>query len=157
MRRLISYMCRKALAGCILAGCGFVAASCGNGDRMDVDSSLEVASYAISDGDYGHAQELCNVVLAMMSEADSVNVDETQAGRLGILYMRLSEHQNEDENIADATQCIRYAFRQSDDSLKAFSTGLSLDDVRHFVLLRRIGLSIDYPVDLTNSDMSQPD
>ena len=31
----------------------------------------------------------------MVAGPDSVHVDEMQAGRLGILYMRLSEHYND--------------------------------------------------------------
>ncbi|MDE6528475.1 MAG: hypothetical protein K2L78_05460 [Muribaculaceae bacterium] len=121
---------------------------------MTVDECLDTASEAIADGDYGHAQQLCNGVIAMLDCADSTQVDETRAVALGILYMRLSEHCNEDENIADATQCIRYALRRSGDSLRIVSAELPLDDVRHFELLRRIGLSIDNPVDLSDRDMT---
>lgn len=146
------YWGRKALLA-VVAALGCMLSACSGTDMTDVDGNLDIISDAIADGDYEIARDLCNGVLAMVAGPDSVHVDEMQAGRLGILYMRLSEHYNEEENIADATQCIRYAFRRSDDSLKVFSAALPLEDVRHFVLLRRIGLSIDNPVDLTDSDM----
>lgn len=149
-------MWRKVL-WCSVVAFAILSGACAGTDDMDVDERLEAASEAVADGDYGHAQNLCNGMLAMLSEADSVQIGETRAVMLGILFMRLSEHHNEEENIADATQCIRYAFRQSADSLQEVSAGLPLDDVRHFVLLRRIGLSIDNPVDLTDRDMTHAD
>ncbi len=138
----------------LAAAFGVAAASCGGSHDVDIDACLEEASDAIGEDDYGRGQLICDDLFAMVSGADSVRFTEMQAGELGILYMRLSEHVREEENIADATQCVRYAFRLSNDSLKAFAVALPLDDVRHFVLLRRIGLSIDNPVDLADTDMT---
>jgi len=123
----------------------------------DVDGQLDEISTAMAYGDYDLAQKLCDSLLEMVSATDSAAVSENQAGTLGIMYMKLSEHRNEDENVADATICVRYAYRHSADSLKAFSASLPLEDQRHFVLLRRIGLSIDNPVDLSDSDISHED
>lgn len=152
--RLSADMWLGWLMACVVA---CACAGCSKPAYIHVDDCLAAASEAIADEDYVRAQQLCDDMLSMIGSADSIRFGEASAGRLGILYMRLSEHRNEDENIADATQCIRYAFRQSADSLTAFSVGLPLDDVRHFVLLRRIGLSIDCPVDLTDRDMTHPD
>lgn len=138
----------------LAAACGVAAASCGSRTDVDIDACMEEASNAIADEDYGRGQLICDDLFAMVSGADSVRFTEMQAGGLGILYMRLSEHVREEENIADATQCVRYAFRLSNDSLKTFTAVLPLEDVRHFVLLRRIGLSIDNPVDLVDTDMT---
>lgn len=127
--------------------------SCTSG-KIDVEDRLANANSAIVDEDWDAAQRLCDDVYRLISTPDSVMVDENQAGELAILYMKLSEHVSEEENMADATQAFRYAFRQSEDSMKTFLTALPLEDQRHFVLLRRIGLSIDNPVDLMDADLT---
>lgn len=129
------------------------ASSCGGG-KPDVGGRLLDATNAVADEDWDSAQRLCNDIYRLLSTPDSLLVSETQAGELAILYMKVSEHLNEEENMADATQAFRYAFRRSDDSLRAFSMQLPLEEQRHFVLLRRIGLSIDNPVDLMDADLT---
>lgn len=108
---------------------------------------LAEADAALADGNYERAQDMANEMLEIAMTADSDAVGETESAHLGLLFMKLSEKQHEDENVADATQCIRRAFRLSGDSLKAFFASLPLEDTPRFVLLRRIGLSIDNPVE----------
>lgn len=134
--------------------CAVALCACTGGHVSDVDKALDDASDALAAGSYEYAQQLCDGVAAMAAGSDSTQVDEVESARLGILYMKLSEHCNEDENMAEATQCLRRAFRLSSDSLKAFSMSLPLEDERHFVLLRRLGTSIDNPVDLTQGDLA---
>lgn len=132
--------------------------SCSGGGATGTDETIAMAAEAIADGDYELAQLLCDNVRDIIYSADSASVDENQAAGLGILYMKLSEHRNGEDNVAEAMQCLRYAFRQSSDSLKLFSAGLPLEDERHFVLLRRLGLSLDsHPVDLTGNGLSNGD
>lgn len=125
---------------------------CRNSD-ISVDECLDDAAASISDNSLHHAQATCNHLLEMVNGSDSVKVDDGQAARLAILFMKLSEHQNEYENVADAVECLRYAFRHSTDSLNTFSASLQPEDERHFVLLRSIGMTIDNPVDLSERDM----
>ena len=106
---------------------------------------LAEADAALADGNYERAQDMANEMLEIAMTADSDAVGETESAHLGLLFMKLSEKQHED--VADATQCIRRAFRLSGDSLKAFFASLPLEDTPRFVLLRRIGLSIDNPVE----------
>lgn len=108
---------------------------------------LAEADAALADGDYERAQSLANEMLGVAMTADSDAVGDIESAHLGLLFMKLSEKQHEDENVADATQCIRRAFRLSGDSLKAFFAALPLEDTPRFVLLRRIGLSIDNPME----------
>lgn len=133
---------------CAPALCG-----CGGEHTGNADETLENAAEALASGNYEYAQQLCDEVAAITLGPDSAQVGEIASARLGILYMKLSEHRDEDENVAEATQCLRRAFRLSADSLKTFSLGLPLEDERHFVLLRRLGTSIDNPVDLTKGDL----
>ena len=81
-----------------------------------------------------------------------MDMDERQAGALALLFMELSDHRNEDENVAVAAQCLQYAYKVSADSLRGFSAALPLEEQQHFELLRRITVSIDNPVDLSEED-----
>lgn len=127
------------------------ATSC-NDAMPTVDEGLEDASVFIADGKWREAQITCEHLFTLVVGGDSTQIDENQAAQLSILFMRLSERQREADNVADAIQCLRYAFSLSTDSLNAFYASLPLEDERHFVLLRRIGLSIDNPVDLSGKD-----
>ena len=122
----------------------FMAWSCAGGD--DAAERISAAETAVNEGDYSRAQSLCT---PLVSEQGRKGLTETQLGQLSILYMRLSEHGDEEENIAVATQCFRDAFKMSADSLNAFFSTLQLEDQRHFVLLKRIGSSLDNPMDLS--------
>lgn len=126
-----------------------------SGGHVNFDDTLTDATTAYADGDYRQAQHLAEMLLPVVMGPDSAAVTETQAGQLGILFMKLSEHGNEDENIADATVCLRRAFYASNDSLREFFVSLPVEDTPHFVLLRRLALSIDNPVDLTDEDIAR--
>lgn len=128
-----------------------LAAACGTAE-MTVDERLSDASDAIAAKDYGYAQSVCDNLAVYISAEDSVAMDERQAATLAMLFMELSDHRNEDENVAVAAQCLQYAYRVSADSLRNFSATLHLEEQRHFELLRRITVSIDNPVDLTGED-----
>lgn len=121
--------------------------ACATSTAPTFSDRLAEADAALADGDYERAQRMANEMLGVAMTADSDAVGDSDAAHLGLLFMKLSEKQHEDENVADATQCIRRAFRLSDDSLKAFFAALPLEDTPRFVLLRRIGLSIDNPVE----------
>ena len=141
-----------------VAAISLTAVSCGS-DRStpDFETTLSDAAVALETNRLEQSQELADRLRDITLGSDSDLVDETQAARLAIFYMKLSERRGEEENIADATQLFRRAFRLSNDSLKAFYEGLPLEDTPHFVLLRRLGLSIDNPVDLTDTDISEGD
>lgn len=132
----------------------FAAATACTNSNPEVEESITDATLAIADGDWNHAQASCDHLLTIVTGPDSALVTEHQAARLGILFMKLSEQQREYDNVADAIECLRHAYRMSDDSLSEFSASLPPEDERHFVLLRRIGISIDHPVDLSEKDSS---
>lgn len=126
-----------------------------HGEAVSAEECLDDASVSLAEGNCQQAQTTCHHLLTLVTENDTAHISATQAARLGILFMKLSEHQKEDENVADAMVCLRYAYRMSDDSLRGFWTSLLPEDERHFVLLRRIGMSIDNPVDLSERDMPE--
>ena len=142
----------RPLWGVMAALLTLVAATSCNNSSQGVEESINDAAIAITDGDWNHAQATCNHLLKTITGPDSTIVTEQQAARLGILFMKLSEQQREYDNVADAIECLRHAYRMSTDSLSAFSASLPPEDERQFVLLRRIGISIDHPVDLYDKD-----
>mgnify|MGYP000012376961 FL=1 len=117
-----------------------------------VAERLSNAREAVAASDYSHAQGMCDDLAEYISETDSTAMTDMQAGELAMLFMTLSDHQNEDENVAVATRCLMYAYRVSPDSLRSFASSLSFDEQRHFELLRRISMSIDNPVDLMGEE-----
>jgi hypothetical protein len=123
--------------------------ACSN-SPVSVEECLDDANASIADANWSQAQASCDHLLTLVIGVDSGVVTDTQAARLSIMFMKLSEHQREDENVADAMQCLRYALRISPDSLTKFSTTLPLEDERHFELLRHIDLSLDNPVDISD-------
>ena len=120
-------------------------------DTAEFESTYEDACAALADNNIAFSQQLANQLRDMALGADSSSVSVAQYAQLSILYMKLSECASEEENIADATQLFRRAYRLSPDSLMAFYESMPLDDTRHFVLLRRLGSSIDNPIEIADT------
>lgn len=140
----------------VVVGFVLAAAACrSDHSTPDFETTFDDATVALEANRVEQSQELADRLRDLTLGADSNLVDEHQAARLAIFYMKLSERRSEDENIADATQLFRRAFRLSKDSLRTFYESLPLEDTPHYVLLRRLGLSIDFPVNLTDTDISE--
>lgn len=137
---------------CAVGACGLSMCGSRGADADNFNEHMQEASMALADGDYDHAQMLCDGLLAVAVSADSASVDASDVAGLGIMYMKLAEHRGEEDNVANATECLRRAMSLSADSLKAFSASLQLDDERHFVLLRRIGMSLGNPVEMYDGE-----
>lgn len=123
----------------------FLPAACGGNAASDVAASVDDAEQALADGQPEHAARVCADLMANYFD----RLDENQLGRIAIVFMKLPESENSDENVADAIQCVRQAWKLSDDSLRGFYSTLSPEDVPHFVMLTRISGSIDFPPDLS--------
>lgn len=121
-------------------------AACGGRDSSEnLEASVAEAEQALAQGEPDRAASICT---ALMAE-DFDKLDERQLGRMAVVLMKLPEGEKTDENIADATQCVRQAWKLSADSLRGFISTLSPEDVPHFVMLTRISGSIDFPPDLS--------
>lgn len=138
--------------GCLLTlSLSFIHISC-EAAAPSVDERLAEASEAIADNDFEHAQIICDKLAQYVAASDTAAISDEQAGKLAMLYMILSDQNDEDENVAVAAKCMKYAYNLSADSLHAFSASLTLDEQRHFELLHRITVSIDNPVDLSDDE-----
>jgi hypothetical protein len=138
------------LAGitCLLLG------ACSSG-KADIDTSISNAEQALTDGDMRNSRDICIDLMANNFQ----QLDENQLGKLAILFMKLSESEYNDEiieeNVADATQCIRQAWKVSNDSLHSFINTLPQEDIPHFVMLSRISGYIDFPPEISDDAESE--
>lgn len=123
-----------------------LAAACaGEGGAADLDASVSEAEQSLADGQPDRASRICADLMANHFD----KLDERQLGRLAVVFMKLPESENTDENVADATQCVRQAWKLSSDSLRGFLSTLPPEDLPHIVMLTRISGSIDFPPDLS--------
>lgn len=141
----------RALASLMTAICLLLAGACATADKTDPATAVCDAEQALADGDTAMAAEICN---QLMTE-DFDRLDETQLGKLAVLFAKLSETEKSDENIADATQCVRQAWKLSADSLRGFISTLPPEDMPHFIMLMRISGSIDFPPDLSEDHYAE--
>lgn len=123
-----------------------LAAACGrHGDATDLDASVAEAEQSLADGQPDRAARICADLMA--NDFDKLN--ERQLGRMAVIFMKLPESDCADENVAEATQCVRQAWKLSSDSLRGFLSTLPPEDLPHIVMLTRISGSIDFPPDLS--------
>ena len=141
-------MFMKTILLTFVAFCAVLLAACGDAGDSAADR-IQAASEAIAADNYHEAQTIADHVTTNGLQG----LTEQNLGRLAIIYMQLSEHDNYDLNAAVATECMREAMRVSVDSMAAFSRDLSQDEMVHFALVRRIATGIDNPVDLTSDDI----
>lgn len=144
IHHILSFL-HKFVAAVLAAMALLFASSCSQKpDAADLDTAIDDAEVALADNDAAEAQTICN----KLTTEDIDILTEEQLGRLAIIYMKLSEQINSDENVADAATCLRQAWKMSGDSLHAFSSKLPPEDLRHFVMAKRIAGSIDCPPNL---------
>lgn len=127
-------------------------AACGSPADAAADQ-LASADEAVSVGDYSQAQE----ILDDLVKKGYKGLSEDNLGRMAVLLMHLSEHSRSDENIAEATECYRAAAALSADSLHAFTSTLTPEELANFFLVKRIATGIDNPVDLTAEEFTEED
>lgn len=139
----------RILAGWLLGMCVFLFVGCATAESTD--ATIADAEQALADNDVDHSRQICNSITSKGLEG----LSEEQLGKLAILYMKFSDVTNSDEDIAEATQCIRQAWKVSTDSMNGFIGSLSPEDLPHFVMLMRIGGSIDSPPDLSEEHYSE--
>ena len=111
----------------------------------DLDASVAEAEQSIADGEPDRAARICADLMAN----DFDKLDERQLGRMAVIFMKLPESESSDDNVVDATQCVRQAWKLSSDSLRGFLSTLPPEDLPHIVMLTRISGSIDFPPDLS--------
>lgn len=126
--------------------------ACGSAADAASDQ-LQTADEAMAAGEYTQAQTIVDNLVAKGYKG----LSEDNLGRMAVLLMRLSEHSDNDENIAVATECYREAAALSADSLHAFTSTLTPEELANFFMVKRIATGIDNPVDLTAEEFTYED
>ena len=72
--------------------------------------------------------------------------------RLSLIYAKLSEKSNEDENMAMATKCFHQATEISADTVVEFFAKLPVEDAQYGELLKMLSSAIDAPRDISDRD-----
>lgn len=110
--------------------------SCGSATSDDIT----VAEVAVAEADYDTAKKICDDIFAAHNDSTlSVN----DLCRISIVYMKLSDIADEDENTALATQCYRLAIGTSPDSARAFYHSLPIDEAQHVEVMATLEQWID--------------
>ncbi len=122
-------------------------ASCSGEKAGDVIMSAESR---ILENDLRGAQNICDKLLAEKT-MDSFTASELC--RLAVVYMKLSETNSVDENIATATQCYRMAVMIDPDSVASFFAGIPIEEVQYEATLKSIAKSLDCPCDSIESEI----
>ncbi len=105
---------------------------------------ITAAEVAIQSADYESAQE----IVTEITSADSISkLGCENLCRLSIIYMRLSEHQDEEENVASATNCYHHAVELNPDSASVYFSNLPLEDERYVSVLSELNKYYDLDSD----------
>ena len=115
-------------SACSLSSCS------GAGSKGDI---LDQAEQAYDNGDYGHAQSLCDSIVAS-GRADGLSV--AKLCRLSLLFMRLSEHHtdNLDINTAMAAQAFILAADRDADSTMLLLNAMPVEDQARMAIITAI-------------------
>lgn len=114
----------------------FTITSCNAPSKDEQTADLDQAQALIEQTDYRSAQSICDEVRHLQSKE---NVRDARIlGRLSILYMKLSDVGDHEENVEYAYQCFLEAFSVDSVAAQEYYNSLSLDDMQQGVLLAGI-------------------
>ena len=137
----------------ILPVIALIAVSCGS--RGSVSDDITVAERAVMRGDYTSAKSISDGIFASCDSTMTVS----DLCRLSIVYMKLSDIADVDDNTAAATTCYRIALKVDPDSARIFFRNLPVEDTRHAEVISTLEQLIDDPreLDLSTIDTSYID
>lgn len=95
--------------------------------------------------DYEAAQSMCDDIV---DDADLKAIDLQSLCKLSIYYVKLSDNQHQEENMAKATSCYKAATEINADSVSAFMAELPLDDAQYAMLLKNLSGMIGAPIEI---------
>lgn len=129
----------KHLTLWFLLGLLFFATACGAGSSND---NVLAAENALANKDFPGAQKICTTIV----EKDSLNdLDAGQLCRMSILFMELSEHADEELNVAMATRCFHKAMETDADSAVTFFSNLTNERQQWFHILSSLNRTLGVP------------
>lgn len=122
--------------------CVFLFTACGGG--VDSNKVAEIEQM-IAAKDYESAQSISD---GIVDNNDLKAIQVYDLCKLSICYAKLSDVQQQEDNMAKAAKCFKAATEMNADSVAAFITELPLEDVQYAMLLRNLTGSIGMPVDI---------
>lgn len=128
----------------IACATALLALGCSPGDTFG--EGLEEARKAIDNGQTESAQKICD---NLFEEFNGTKTSASKLGRLSLLFMELANtgaSENQENNIASATQCYLDAFAVDADSATAFYQSIdSPSDMERYVTLNLIARAVITP------------
>lgn len=116
--------------------------ACSNG--VDIKEVSEIEQL-LAAKDYESAQSMCDDIV---DGADLKSLDLQSLCKLSIFYVKLSDNQHQEDNMAKATKCYQTATEINADSVSAFMAELPLDDAQYVMLLKNLSGMIGAPIEI---------
>ena len=129
-----------------------VLVSCGNASSA-IEDNLENAQIAIDNGEYSTARSLCDEARSAMLDKENTKPDLDALCNLSILYMRIADYTDRDDNVDFARQCYIKAFSIDSVAAKNFYDNLGITDMACGYLLSGIVNSTTHPNDINNDSI----
>lgn len=111
--------------------------ACSKGADYNVISEIEDQ---IVRGDYESAQSMSD---DMIEDADLKEIPVKTLCRLSMVYAKLAERLQEEENMAKATNCYLAAIGINKDSVMTYTSELAVEDVQYAEMMQKLSDLID--------------
>ncbi len=115
-----------------------ILASCSGG--VNSTNAITNAETLLANNKYTGAKKICD---NLVSQEGKNPLSARDLCRLSILYMKLSEYTNEDDNIATATLCFKKAVAMNTDSVEEFLSELPIEEIRYASIVRSLAIPVD--------------
>lgn len=122
--------------------------SCGGSRAID-ESAINDVEVMMSAKDFEAAQSACD---DMIEGKDLNQIPIKNLCRLSIFYSKLSEQQNQEDNMANATKCYRAARSLNADSVTKYFSELPTEDIQYAELLKNLANLMDSPMEIHDSE-----
>jgi tetratricopeptide (TPR) repeat protein len=133
----------------IAAATGLLALTAACGPATSTADELSTAEQAIETKHYDAALKICDKLSAM---AESQQLSASELARLSIIYMRLSETDNDHDCVGQATQTYLRAYAANADSARAFYAALPLDMSAYVEMMASLSQALTSPPSLDDID-----
>lgn len=112
----------------------------------DVDTfKIAEIEQMIAANDYEAAQSVCDNIV---EDEDLSAVQVRDLCKLSICFAKLSDRQQQEENMAKAAKCYKAAMEQNADSVNAIMAELPVEDVQYAMLLKNLSGLMGAPIDI---------
>lgn len=122
--------------------------SCG-GNRTIDDSAITDVEIMISAKDFESAQSACD---DMIEGKDLKQIPVRNLCQLSVFFAKLSEQQNQEDNMANATKCYRAARSLNADTTAKYFSELPMEDIQYAELLKNLANLMDSPMEIRDSE-----